>query len=396
MSTETVPPPQGFESPQDDWEKFASEHLAGEAPPPEGEPPAPEEPSGEEPGARRSQPRDELGRYRSGEEEPEGNEEPQGDLEGDVDPGEEPEPFHVPLKVAGEEVQHQMSRAAWDALSEQERSDLVARLQKSYDYDRPGGALDRASEKRARDMLVEAGVLERDPLTGLYQHTNNYKQWLARGEAPQTSAPEPQPTTTPPDPNAELEALWAKVQEENTQDAYRQFAIRSAQIEAERVAQRLQDEQRQRAMETERQQKLRQIQDHIAGRVNAELAAAQEQLADPQTGKVDPKLEELVRRTALATITTQRDLDAGLQVIRDMAAREAQRNSAVRDFLAKANRPAPTKRTAEAPPAVRGGHAPSPTQEEEFDPDDPFGRKSGKGGSSYGRIMQKYGVQFGR
>lgn len=384
---------------KDEWEQFVTDHdLLGELgakpdPPtadPAAPPPDPTAPPAE--GEGEGQPRDEQGRYA-----PHDDRATPPPAEGEGQPGEgeappptpEPEVHRLDLTVAGKTIPYEMPRAAWDALGEEQRTDLVARLQKSEDYGRPGGALDKSAERKARDMLVEEGVLKHDPLTGTYQPTPEYIAWKNKESAPPTATPAP--ATQPPDTKSELDKLWNECVAGDDPAAYRQYYDRKAELEASAVEQRLLEQQQQRVAEANQRQEIQQIQAHLQARVEAELVSVKEQLADPQTHEIDPQLANLVRRTALAAITTDRNLESGLQVIRDFAAREATRNAAVRDFLAKANRPATPPKEA-PPPAVMGGRPAAPKQEEEFDPNDPFGRKSGTGNAAYSRFAERYGL----
>ncbi len=290
----------------------------------------------------------------------------------------EEEGWDVPLTVAGEAKKRRILRKALDDPESPEGRELIAALQKSEDYDRKGGALDQAADRKgseiAGDHLVKLGVMVRGPEGNLH-YSPHYQAFYAaqhNGQAQQA-----QTQTPPPDYAARLAAVRQKVLDdpssENVASAFEgQATILQEQIRAERHA-----EAQQAQAAADNRTQLEQTRDTITTTINDALDAQKDRFVHPVTGAVDKAMQESARARAFTAIAQHRDLKAGVAAIQQVASEMDERYALVRDLVAKLN--AQKKRGAKrkkAAPVLGGGTsktgAAGGTKEPKFNPNKPF------------------------
>jgi hypothetical protein len=297
-------------------------------------------------------------------------------------------------KIDGEEREWEVAEDDFDETKNPEGyKKLVERFQKSEDYDRPGGALDKKAAKIAAERhaayMVERGFWTRleDGTYGPSPAVEAYQRWLAAQRQPQPAAAQPAPaqpkTAEPTARQKRITELQAKYDGAGVSAAemreYQELVTdeRYDTREAERETRSRAEAARTAAMSAEEQaraDRATQAQAHI----DSIVESLKPQLRHPITGEVDAIDVSNLKLHMSAVLIDTRDWVKAEQSVRNFAARTQARLKDVVDRIPKqatAPPPAPVHRGTE------GGQNGKPEESDDFDPRKPFSKQTGKLGA---------------
>jgi len=260
------------------------------------------------------------------------------------------------LVVNGQEEEFEISeRAVTDPDSEEGKA-LTAQLQKARDYDRPGGALDKAATRRAYDMqmanMADLGMATRGP-DGNWTPTAKWHEWQAFQQGQQQSAPRAAAAAADAGPaspeDQSLEQLFDAAKTSGDADDWRRYTDAKAELSAtRRVNEAIESQTRKRVADQQAASMGRQIADAIEGA----LTPFEADFRDPAVKETSEHIRQRCKDAALDKIIATNDIAAGAAAARALANQEfrllRERNAALSS----------TTRKPAAAPTFRSGTAP--------------------------------------
>lgn len=315
--------------------------------------------------------------------------------------------WKIPRKVEDEEDEVEISEDDFDPAKSPERFEYIKDVfRKAKDYDRKGGALDKASAKKAKEIhtayMLREGLWLRDEASGNIVENPQvaaYRKWRETGGAPAGAPAAPAPPASgaggaPAAPAqetprgkriAELRAKYAKPQKDGgglTLDEMDEWqTLRSEEVYDQREATKAETARKAHAdaeARTSREQKLADAEATALAEIDKTVKSLEDKLKNPKTGTLNP----MIVKAAKAHMREALIQSEGSPAERWETARKAAREFA--DSQAAEFQPfakVPPKSTAAAPAPVARGSAGDTTgkkdegEDDEHDYSKPFSKQ---------------------